>query len=120
MINDTLKEIAGEFGISLIAYQSNWEGRLIDWIQGAKGNYDYIIINPGTLTYYSYSLKDAIVAVGIPTIEVHLTNIHNREGDKQESVILPAVKGAISGLGSQSYYLALQYIIATANFKEEG
>ena len=107
----TLKSIIKEKNVELDYFQSNHEGEIIDKIHHSIGEIDYIIINPGALTHYSYSLHDAILAAKIPTIEVHISNIYSREGWRTKSVISPAVKGVISGLGVQVYTVALDYIL---------
>ncbi len=109
-IYDSLKEFAEKNSIALSYFQSNQEGEIIDRIHESIDRIDYIIINAGALTHYSYSLLDAIRAVKIPTIEVHISNIFAREQWRKESVISPAVKGIISGLGTEVYMLALTYI----------
>ncbi len=102
-----LKSYSKSNDITLEYFQSNSEGKIIDKIHEAIGNIDAIIINPGALTHYSYSLHDAIVASKIPTIEVHISNIFNREDWRKRSVISPAVKGIIGGFGLNGYKLAL-------------
>jgi 3-dehydroquinate dehydratase II len=110
-INRTLTEIANQAGISLTAIQSNHEGQLIDAVHGARGIYDMILFNPGAFTHYSIALRDAITAVAVPTIEVHLSNIHSREEFRHRSVIAPVCWGQISGFGVTSYILALRAAI---------
>jgi 3-dehydroquinate dehydratase-2 len=109
-IYDELKEFAEKNDIDLSYFQSNQEGKIIDKIHESIDKIDYIVINAGALTHYSYSLLDAIKASNIPTIEVHISNIFAREHWRKESVISPAVKGIISGLGTGVYMLALTYI----------
>jgi 3-dehydroquinate dehydratase II len=104
-----LETFAGERGVQLNYFQSNVEGLIIDKIHESIGIIDCIIINPGALTHYSYSLHDAIVASKIPAIEVHISNIFDRELWRQKSVISPAVIGMISGLGLDGYKLAVQF-----------
>jgi 3-dehydroquinate dehydratase-2 len=110
-INRELTEIANQAGISLTTIQSNHEGQLLDTIHGARGNYDMIIFNPGAFTHYSIALRDAIAAVAVPTIEVHLSNIHSREEFRHRSVIAAVCWGQICGFGAASYSLALQAAI---------
>lgn len=107
-VNMALKELALELEVELKIYQTNWEGQLVDWIQAESGWADAILLNPGALTHYCYSLRDAIAAVGLPTIEIHITNIHAREPFRHESVIVSACIGQISGLGINSYLLGLR------------
>jgi 3-dehydroquinate dehydratase-2 len=87
--------------------QNNIEGEIINFIQQAYGKYDGIVINPGAYTHYSIAIYDALKAVVIPTIEVHISNIHSREEFRRKSVIAPACIGQISGMGSFGYILAL-------------
>lgn len=110
-INSRLTGIAEQAGFQLTFLQSNHEGQLIDTIHGAKGNYEMILINPGAFTHYSIALRDAIAAIAIPTIEVHLSNIHSREEFRHKSVIAPVCWGQICGFGSYSYVLALHAAI---------
>ncbi len=106
-INKQLAEQAEELGAAVEFFQSNHEGELIDKIHQAKGCFDAIIINPGALTHYSYALRDALSAVSLLVIEVHLSNIYAREEWRHHSVIAPVVQGQISGFGALSYSLAL-------------
>ena len=88
--------------------QSNLEGDLVTWIQQANGNFDAIVLNAAAYTHTSVALRDAIAAVGIPTIEIHISNIHAREEFRHKSLIAPVCRGQISGFGSDSYILALE------------
>lgn len=99
---------AQSLGMDADFIQSNHEGEIIDSIHAARGKYDIIIINPGAYTHYSIAIRDAIKAVEIPTIEVHLSNIHAREEFRSKSVIAPVCIGQISGLGANSYLVALK------------
>jgi 3-dehydroquinate dehydratase-2 len=92
------------------AFQSNHEGAIIDRIQAAAGDCDGIVINAGALTHYSYAVYDALVAVGIPTVEVHISNIHSREEWRRRSVIQPACLLQISGEGLDGYRRALEIL----------
>lgn len=88
--------------------QSNHEGQLVDWIQGAaREGFHAIVINPGALTHYSLALRDAVSAVSIPVVEVHLSNVHGREEFRRHSVIAAAARGQISGFGPASYRLGI-------------
>ena len=107
-LNDMLRDEAVELGIDVEFFQSNTEGEIINAIHGAMGKMDGIIINPGAYTHYSIALRDAIAAVGLPVIEVHLSNIHAREEFRKISVIAPVCAGQISGFGAGSYLLALR------------
>lgn len=106
-----LKETAIKNDVELDYFQSNHEGEIIDRMHQAIGNIDYIIFNPGALTHYSYSIHDAIKAIKIPTVEVHISNIYTREGWRAKSVISPAVDGVISGFGLRGYAIAVDFIL---------
>lgn len=110
-INAWLEKRADEADVAIEFYQSNHEGALVDKIQAARGNVDYIIFNAGAYTHYSIALRDAIAGVEIPTIEVHLSNIHKREEFRHTSVLAPVCLGQISGLGAFSYMAALESVI---------
>jgi 3-dehydroquinate dehydratase-2 len=106
-INRQLEASAQQQGLVLRILQSNHEGALIDAIQQASGWADALLINPGGLTHYSYSLRDAITGAGIPAVEVHMSNIYARESFRHTSVLAPVCRGQISGFGAQSYLLGL-------------
>ena len=101
---------AGRLGIELDCYQSNHEGDIVDTLHRAMNLADGVILNAGALTHYSYALRDAIAAIKIPVIEVHLSNIHAREEFRHTSVIAPVCVGSIAGFGKNSYLLALKAI----------
>jgi 3-dehydroquinate dehydratase-2 len=88
--------------------QSNVEGELVGWIQQARGKFDVIVLNAAAYTHTSIALRDAIAAVGLPTIEIHLSNVHAREKFRQKSLIAPVCRGQIAGFGSKSYILAVE------------
>ncbi|HOV26981.1 MAG TPA: type II 3-dehydroquinate dehydratase [Pseudobacteroides sp.] len=106
-IAKSVSEEAKALGMDFDFMQSNHEGEIIDKIHDARGKYDVIIINPGAYTHYSYAIRDAVKAVELPTIEIHLSNIHGREEFRSKSVIAPVCVGQICGFGSKSYILAL-------------
>jgi len=110
-INDRLTQDAHELGAELSFLQSNHEGVLIDTIHAAFQIQQGILINPGGLTHTSVALRDAIASVNIPTVEVHLSNIHKREEFRQHSFIAPIAIGQISGFGSESYRLGLRSLV---------
>ncbi len=107
-IDRSLTELGAELGLAVECVQSNHEGVLVDRIQGAMDHFSGIIINPGAFTHYSIALRDAIAAAGIPTIEVHLSNVHAREEFRRHSVIAPVAVGQITGFGALGYSLALR------------
>ncbi|MEQ8174423.1 MAG: type II 3-dehydroquinate dehydratase [Syntrophomonadaceae bacterium] len=103
-----LKEAAGNMGLEVSFFQSNHEGELIDRIhQAHKENYQMLILNAGALTHYSIALHDALKAISLPAIEVHMSNIYQREEFRHKSYLSPAVVGGIFGFGAMSYHLAL-------------
>jgi 3-dehydroquinate dehydratase-2 len=112
--SETLLDIANDvniasegLGLETDFIQSNHEGEIIDKLHSARGVYDVIILNAGAYTHYSIAIRDAIKAVEIPTIEIHLSNIHSREEFRHTSVIAPVCAGQICGFGKMSYILAL-------------
>jgi len=111
-INRNLTALAQSEGVAVTIQQSNHEGELVDWIQNAKGRFDALVINPGGFTHTSVALRDAIAGVGVPTIEVHLSNIYQREEFRQHSYIAGVAVGQISGFGPESYALGLRAAIA--------
>lgn len=114
--NDLLKlleESAKERKIELETFQSNYEGAIIDRIQKAYyDKVDGIIINPGAYTHYSYAIRDALASITVPKIEVHISNIHQREEFRHTSVTAPVCNGQIAGLGLQGYVLAMDAILS--------
>lgn len=111
-INETLKTRAKELGVDEINFlQSNFEGELVEAIQKARGRYDFILLNAAALTHYSIALRDAIAAIPVPVIEIHLSNVHKREEFRHHSVISPVVTGVICGFGIDSYIAALEIAV---------
>jgi len=107
-IEAKVRERAAQLKVAIDFRQTNLEGELVDWIQQAKGEFDVIVINAAAYTHTSIALRDAISAVSIPTIEIHLSNIHAREEFRHKSLIAPVCVGQISGFGQKSYILALE------------
>jgi len=107
-INRKLERTAAELGSEIEIVQSNHEGELLDLIGKAGSGFDAIVINPAAFTHTSVALRDALVAAGLPTVEVHLSNIYARDGFRRRSLIAPVVSGQISGFGPDSYTLGLE------------
>jgi 3-dehydroquinate dehydratase II len=110
-INRLLEQEAASLHVRLSAFQSNHEGALVDAIQAAIEQHNGILINPAAYTHTSVALRDAIAAVALPTVEVHLSNIHRREPFRHHSYIAPIAIGQISGFGAESYRLGLQALV---------
>jgi len=107
-INAMLMTLGNELGVSIDARQSNIEGELVTWIQEAPSRFQGLLFNPAAYTHTSIALRDAIVGVGLPMVEVHLSNIHRREGFRRQSYLASVSVGQISGFGPQSYALGLR------------
>jgi len=106
-INTALRERGLQYQMQVESFQSNHEGDIVDKIQSAQGAYDLIILNPAAFTHYSIAIRDAVEAVSVPVIEVHVTNVHARERFRRKSVIAPVCAGQIAGFGAESYLSAL-------------
>ena len=112
-INNMLIEYGKENGIEISCFQSNHEGEIIDYLQNCYHNgIDGIVMNPGAFTHYSYAIRDAIASVSIPTVEVHMSNIHKREEFRHTSVTVPVCIGQICGLGDFGYILGIQAAVS--------
>lgn len=111
-VNQMIAARAKEAGIGADFLQSNHEGVLVDALQGApEKGYAFVILNAAAFTHYSVAIRDAIAAISVPVIEVHLSNIHRREEFRHHSVISPVVMGQIAGFGADSYMAALEVVI---------
>ena len=108
---ERLKKFAQAHGSSAECFQSNHEGAIIDAIHAAQGVYDAIVINPGAFTHYSYAILDALKAVSVPAVEVHISNVHKREEFRHKSVTAPACVGQVCGLGLYGYEAAMAYFL---------
>lgn len=117
-INDALKTLAKELEVEVTVFQSNSEGTLIDRIHEASGVCEAIVINPAGYTHTSVALRDAIAAVDIPTVEVHISNIYKREEFRHHSFISPVAAGQIAGFGMNSYLLGLRAAVEIVRGKE--
>jgi len=106
-INRLLQREAESLGVQLHCTQSNSEGQLVDALHDARARDGGVVMNPGALTHYSIALRDAVAGIGLPCIEVHLSNVHAREEFRHRSVIAPVCLGQIAGFGSYSYVLGL-------------
>jgi 3-dehydroquinate dehydratase-2 len=114
-VDERIRRHASGRGVRAVCRQSNHEGQLVDWIQGARGQgFAAIVLNPGALAHYSIALRDAAAGVDVPVIEVHLTNVHAREEFRHRSVIAPVAVGQIAGFGAESYLLGLDAALAVS------
>ena len=121
-INSGIEKVAARLGVEVEFYQSNCEGELIDRLHASRAaagsGIDGIVFNAGAYTHYSYAIRDAISAIKLPVVEVHMSNVHKREEFRHTSVISPVCAGVIAGFGAYSYTLALMAVIKTV--KERG
>ncbi len=111
-IEKQVRALAKELGVEIDFRQSNSEGELVTWIQQAAGKFGAIVINPAAYTHTSLAMRDAISAVGIPTIEIHISNIHKREQFRHHSFIAEVAVGQIAGFGVESYLLGLRAAVS--------
>jgi 3-dehydroquinate dehydratase-2 len=111
-IEAAVRQRAAERGVEVEFRQTNSEGQLVDWIQQAAGEFDAVVLNAGAYTHTSVALRDAIAATGVPTVEIHLSNVHAREEFRRHSMIAPVCRGVICGFGAASYLLGLEAVIA--------
>lgn len=107
-INQKVRALAKDLGVEVEIRQSNHEGELVTWIQEAPKKFGAIVINPAAYTHSSIAMRDALTAVGIPTVEIHLSNIHKRETFRRHSYIAEAAVGQIAGFGVESYLLGIR------------
>jgi 3-dehydroquinate dehydratase-2 len=112
-VDRLLRERGRKLGVRVESRQSNHEGQLVDWLQAARREgFLGVVLNPGAFTHYSIALRDAVAAIDLPVVEVHLSNIHAREDFRRHSVIAAAARGQISGFGPQSYLLGLDALLS--------
>ncbi|MCD4715089.1 MAG: type II 3-dehydroquinate dehydratase [Clostridiales bacterium] len=109
-LNGVIRDYGDTIGFETDFLQSNHEGQLIDWIHESEKKYDAVLINPGAFTHYSYAIRDAIESVDIPFVEVHLSNIYERETFRHVSVIAPVCRKQVYGMKEKSYFDALDYL----------
>lgn len=111
-VDRLVRERGRKLGVRVESRQSNHEGQLIDWLQSARRDGFFgVVFNPGAFTHYSIALRDAVAAIDVPVVEVHLSNVHAREEFRRHSVIAAAARGQISGFGPQSYLLGLDALL---------
>lgn len=110
-INKRVSERAAQLGVETAFYQSNIEGELVDWIQSAPGSYDGLLVNAGGYTHTSVAIRDALAAIRVPFVEVHISNVFAREPFRHHSNLSDIALGLITGFGGDSYILALQGLV---------
>jgi 3-dehydroquinate dehydratase II len=111
-VERALGAVAAELGVELECAQHNGEGQLIDAVHGMRGRVDGVVINAGAYSHSSLALRDALVGVSVPFVEVHVTNVYAREPERRHSMLAPAALGGVVGLGVQGYELALRGLVA--------
>ncbi len=111
-IEDMVRHACAGWKVEVVAFQSNHEGGIIDFIQEHRKRARGVIVNPGALTHTSYALRDCLKSIELPAIEVHLSNVHAREEFRSTSLVAPACRGQISGLGPRGYLLAAEWLCA--------
>jgi len=120
-VDRLIKEHGRKRGVRVDCRQSNHEGQLVDWLQGARGEgFVGVVFNPGAFTHYSLALRDAVAGIDVPVVEVHLSNVHAREEFRSRSVIAAAARGQISGFGPQSYLLGLDALLNLGSDESHG
>lgn len=118
-VDRLIRDHARRQGIRVECRQSNIEGQLIDWLQSAeREGFVGVVLNPGAFTHYSIALRDAVAAIRVPVVEVHLSNVHAREEFRRHSVIAAVARGQISGFGPQSYLLGLEALMAAVRGRD--
>ena len=117
-INRAIKQLAMQEGATVEFFQSNHEGEIVDRLQAAEGKFSAVVMNPAAFTHTSVAIRDAVAAISIPVIEVHLTNTQARETFRKESTISPVAAGVVFGFGKESYLLGLRGAIALSKMKK--
>ncbi|WP_141604276.1 type II 3-dehydroquinate dehydratase [Terrilactibacillus laevilacticus] len=118
-LENEVKTFGKERGCHVTCVQSNYEGKIIDWIHDAPKQYQGIVINPAAFTHYSIAIRDALSSIDLPVVEVHISNVHQREAFRHKSVTAPVVIGQIVGLGFKGYIYALDYLLKTVQKEDK-
>ncbi|MTT32674.1 type II 3-dehydroquinate dehydratase [Terrilactibacillus sp. BCM23-1] len=118
-LENEVKTFGKERGCHVTCVQSNYEGKIIDWIHDAPKQYQGIVLNPAAFTHYSIAIRDALSSIDLPVIEVHISNVHQREAFRHKSVTAPVVIGQIVGLGFKGYTYALDYLLKTVQKEDK-